>query len=88
MNKRIFLTISAAAVLLAACTTTGPGASGDPAAKRRSIDAAVDSALTKLHSQAPGSRELTAKAKGVLVFPSVVSAGFVVGGSYGEGALR
>ncbi len=28
------------------------------------------------------------QAKGVLVFPSVVSAGFVVGGSYGQGALR
>jgi lipid-binding SYLF domain-containing protein len=28
------------------------------------------------------------KAKGVLVFPSVVSAGLGVGGSYGQGALR
>ena len=28
------------------------------------------------------------KARGVLVFPSIVAAGFVVGGSYGEGALR
>ena len=36
----------------------------------------------------PGSKELASKAKGILVFPSVVSAGFVVGGSYGEGALR
>jgi len=28
------------------------------------------------------------KARGVLVFPSIIAAGFVVGGSYGEGALR
>ncbi len=91
MNKRLFLSffsMGAIAALLAACTTTGPGASGDPAAKRRSIDAAVDSAMSKLHAQVPGSRELTSKAKGMLVFPSVVSAGFVLGGSYGEGALR
>jgi lipid-binding SYLF domain-containing protein len=35
-----------------------------------------------------GSRELATKARGVLVFPKVVSAGLIVGGSYGEGALR
>jgi lipid-binding SYLF domain-containing protein len=28
------------------------------------------------------------KARGVLVFPSVIQAGFIVGGQYGEGALR
>lgn len=89
MKKRIFLAGSAATLLLAAgCSTTGPGAGADPAARRRSIDAGVDGALSKLYAQAAGSRELTEKARGVLVFPAVVSAGFVVGGSYGEGALR
>ena len=91
MNKRLFLATTAAASLLlaTACSTTGPGSgSADPATKRRSIDAAVDTALSKLYSQAAGSRELVSSAKGVLVFPSVVSAGFMVGGSYGEGALR
>ena len=44
--------------------------------------------MTKLYAQVPGSRELVGKAKGVLVFPSVVSAGLGVGGSYGQGALR
>ena len=29
-----------------------------------------------------------AKAQGILVFPKVIEAGFMVGGSYGEGALR
>ena len=91
MNKRLFLaTAAAASMLLAtACSTTGPGSGGaDPATKRRSIDAAVDNALSRLHAQAAGSRDLVSSAKGVLVFPSVVSAGFMVGGSYGEGALR
>lgn len=37
---------------------------------------------------ASGSRELVAKARGVLVFPSVIQAGFWIGGQYGEGALR
>jgi lipid-binding SYLF domain-containing protein len=87
MDKRSFLTGGLLAVLATACSTTSP-TSGDSAAKRASIDASVDSALSKLHAQAAGSREMTGKAKGVLVFPTVVSAGLGVGGSYGQGALR
>lgn len=88
MNKRYFLaTALVAALATTACTTTS-NQSGDPAARRTSIDSSVDSALSKLYAQAPGSRELVAKSKGVLVFPSVVSAGLGIGGSYGQGALR
>lgn len=89
MNKRTFMaTIGAAAVLLAGCSTTNPdSARSDPGAKRASINAGVVDALSKLYAQDPASRDLVKKARGVLVFPSVISAGFVVGGSYGEGAL-
>lgn len=87
MDKRSFLAVGLLGVLTSACTTTS-SSSGDPSARRSSIDASVDSALSKLHAQVQGSNELTAKAKGVLVFPSVVSAGLGVGGSYGQGALR
>lgn len=87
MDKRTFLTGGLLSVLAAACTTTS-NTSGDASAKRGSINASVDSALTRLYAQAPGSREMTAKAKGVLVFPAVVSAGLGIGGSYGQGALR
>ena len=83
--KRRDVLVMGGAVLAVGCTT---GGTGDPAAKRREIEAAVDDSLAKLYSSAPGSRELAAKARGILVFPSVVSAGFVVGGSYGQGALR
>ena len=92
MNKRNFITTGASMAALAllsttGCTTSG-GSSGDPAAQRASIDAAVDSALTRLYPQAIGSRELVASARGVLVIPSFVSAGFIVGGGSGQGALR
>ena len=43
-----------------------------------------------LHSfvrQVAGARELASKAAGILVFPSVVKAGFGIGGEYGEGIL-
>jgi lipid-binding SYLF domain-containing protein len=91
MQRRRFLTIATSAGLglsAVACSTTSSDAKSDPADKRRTIDAKVDEALAKLHTHVPGSKEMTAKARGVLVFPAVISAGFVVGGSYGEGALR
>ena len=95
MNRRNFvhtlaLSTMAASLALAGCTTTGT--SGESAAtdasKRQAIDASVDGALSKLNSTVQGSHELLAKAQGVLVFPDVKKAAFIVGGSYGEGALR
>jgi lipid-binding SYLF domain-containing protein len=81
------LVVAAALLPLAACTTTR-GPENDAVAKKRDIDAGVDRALTDLTSQVPGSRELLARAEGVLVFPRVVSAGLGIGGTLGEGALR
>jgi len=88
VNKRILrLTLAALLVLLAGCTTTGPG-SGDPDLERRNIDAGVDSALSELFRQVGGSQELVAQARGVLVFPAVLRAGFIFGVARGQGALR
>ena len=58
------------------------------AASAKSIDFDVDEALTEFDKQVKGSKGFLKKAKGVLVFPSVVKAGFGIGGEYGEGALR
>lgn len=85
--KRRTLLLATSAGMLSACSTPGEGPA-DPAAKRREIDAEVDSALADLYAKTPSAREMAAKARGILVFPKVVSAGFVVGGSYGQGALR
>jgi lipid-binding SYLF domain-containing protein len=91
MIKRVFpfaCTLVAALTLLSSgCTTTG-GGSGDPAATRQAIDADVDRALSRLYAEVRGSRELVSSARGVLVFPTVISAGLIVGGTHGTGALR
>jgi lipid-binding SYLF domain-containing protein len=58
------------------------------AATAREIDVSVNVALERFTKEIKGSKEVLAIAKGVLVFPSVYKAGFVVGGEYGEGALR
>ncbi len=88
MFKRIFAASLATLLVFASgCTTTG-GGSGDAATRRQAIDASVDNALATLYQQEQGSRELVARAKAVLVFPAVLEAGFIVGASRGDGALR
>jgi lipid-binding SYLF domain-containing protein len=58
------------------------------AASGAEIDRDVNTALEKLYATTPSARTLAQRATGVLVFPSIVKAGFVVGAQYGEGALR
>lgn len=58
------------------------------AANRDEIDADVQEVLKDFGYLGAGNKELLSKANGVLVFPSVVKAGFVVGGEYGEGSLQ
>ncbi|MCA8089504.1 hypothetical protein LGM65_01165 [Burkholderia anthina] len=94
MQKSLALKAAAAVMLgslaLAGCTTTPdkPENASTSASKRESIDASVNATLSRLYSTVPGSRELVAKSRGVLVFPNVLQAGFIVGGQSGNGALR
>ncbi len=96
MRRRQFITGSSAmlatgALALAGCTTTPPGTGNtqaDNTEKRANINAGVDATLARLYSTVHGSQELVAKSRGVLVFPSVIAAGFWFGAQYGEGALR
>jgi len=88
MIRASLLALAIAAVGLPACTTTGPHDRGDYAANTSSIDANVDATLQRLYDAAPSSREMVARAEGVLVFPSVLNVGLVVGGEHGKGALR
>ncbi len=88
MNKRTLVAaLAMSLVLVSSCTTTGPGG-GDPVTRRANINTGVDNALSQLFQQVPGSRELVGQAKGVLVFPNVIEAGFMFAASRGEGALR
>ena len=52
------------------------------------IDRGVNAALRNLYASQPSARVLAAKAKAVLVFPTIVKAGFMFGGQIGEGAMR
>ncbi|WP_114153372.1 BPSL1445 family SYLF domain-containing lipoprotein [Chromobacterium haemolyticum] len=87
MLKRIGMILLLGGSLIS-CTTTSPNYQASDMTRNLAIDANVDQTLSELYQQAKGSRELMGRAKGVLVFPSVLTAGLVVGAAYGEGQLR
>lgn len=80
--------VAACSVAFVGCTTTRPDDQASSMSSRTSINAQVDASLSKLYDTVPGSRELVAKSRGVLVFPAVVGASFGIGAEYGRGALR
>ncbi len=57
------------------------------AASAHQINVDVRATLDKFFNDVTGARELADKSVGILVFPSVIKAGFGFGGEYGEGAL-
>ena len=56
------------------------------AATRAEITAEVNAALLRLRSL-PQAEPLLRSARAELIFPRIISGGFIVGGQYGEGAL-
>jgi lipid-binding SYLF domain-containing protein len=54
----------------------------------KEIDASVDVAIKRFYKQVKGAEEFVKASKGMLVMPNVVKGAFIVGGEYGEGALR
>ncbi len=51
------------------------------------IDTGVGATLDRFYRHAGWSREMANRAAGILVFPTIVKAGFGFGGEYGEGSL-
>lgn len=96
MQRRDFIlktaSLAVTGLSIAGCSTTASTTAtpGMAASDKRTheIDAGVSATLSRLETMVQGSRDLVAKASGVLVFPSVIAAGFGIGGQYGEGALR
>ena len=58
------------------------------AATAKEIDVSVDVAMENFMKDVKGAKEFLQASKAVLVFPKVYKAGFIIGGEYGEGALR
>ncbi|HSE04803.1 MAG TPA: YSC84-related protein [Methylomirabilota bacterium] len=82
--------LGAGLLAMALAMTIGLTMAGGPAhaGSAAEINRDVDAALANMFASVQGSRELAARSRGVLVFPSIVKAGFLFGAQYGEGALR
>jgi len=57
------------------------------AASAAEISSSARQALNQLYARTPAAKALGGKARGVLVFPSIVKGGFIFGGEFGQGAL-
>jgi lipid-binding SYLF domain-containing protein len=54
----------------------------------REINVEVEVAIERFHEQVVGAKQLIESSKGILVMPNVFKGAFLIGGEYGEGALR
>ena len=58
------------------------------AATADDLDKGAADALQTLYRENPVAQDISKQARAILVFPNIVKAGLVFGGSYGEGVLR
>ena len=81
LSRRLLLTCFAVF-----CTSVLP-TSASRAATAREINGESRAALQQLYNSVPAARRAGDSASAVLVFPSILKAGFVFGGQRGEGTL-
>ncbi|MGM8851009.1 BPSL1445 family SYLF domain-containing lipoprotein [Salinicola halophyticus] len=72
---------------LTACTTTSSSDRESRLSQRAQLDQDVQQTLDRLYRSVPDARSLAQQAEGVLVFPGVLGASFIVGASHGDGSL-
>lgn len=77
--------VSLISLILLALTSFSPLAT---ATSSTEINIGVSETIKKFKQEIPGGSEFLKRAKGVLIFPSVIKVGFGIGGEYGEGALQ
>ncbi|MBK5417764.1 lipid-binding SYLF domain-containing protein [Pseudomonas sp. TH31] len=82
-SMRFFLSIFLATASLASASLLNNAS----AATAEDLNASSRQALQNLYKATPFAETLSHKAKAVLVFPNIIKAGLVFGGSYGEGEL-
>ena len=85
MTRYTRLSIGVLTLTIATMSWMSPRAALAAGAAGIEEDAAA--ALKKLTATEPAAKLLSEKAKAILVFPTIVKAGFMVGAHYGEGVL-
>jgi lipid-binding SYLF domain-containing protein len=83
MNRHIRFLIRLFAFAVMSVLTVQPAL----AASGSILDQDSEAALNALYANHAGAKALAAKASGILVFPSITKAGFIIGGQGGDGTL-
>jgi len=83
-----YFSIAALLCMMCMAALAFVGLNNASAASGAELDREVDGALTTLFAKSESAKVLAEKAKAILVFPAITKAGFIVGGQYGQGALR
>ena len=85
--KAIVATLGLAAIL-AVPVMTGTYEIAQAASTAEDLNKDADQALHMLYKTNPVAADIAKQARAVLVFPSIVKAGLIFGGAYGEGELK
>ena len=84
MMKRVKIQVALLLLAAAAVSVSAPLAL---AASRQELERDANQALKSLYAKNDAARLLGKNAKAILVFPSIVKAGFMFGGQMGDGVL-
>ena len=84
MMKRVKIQVALLLLAAAAVSVSAPLAL---AASRQELERDANQALKSLYAKNSAARLLGKNAKAILVFPSIVKAGFMFGGQMGDGVL-
>jgi lipid-binding SYLF domain-containing protein len=88
-TRRMFLALGLAlATALPVSVATVATFDRANAATAEDLNKDADQALKSLYRSNPVAEQISQKARAILVFPNIIKAGLIFGGSYGEGLLR
>ena len=85
-TRRLFIGPGLASAAALPFAGIGDARAASKTAKEIGRDA--DESLQALYRTNPVAESISKKARGILIFPNIVKAGLIVGGSYGEGLLK
>ncbi|WP_036666271.1 YSC84-related protein [Paludibacterium yongneupense] len=83
----LYRNLRRALVSFVAAVTLGTMGSPALAATAADLNSEAEQALQVLYQSNPVAKSIASHAKAILVFPKIVKAGLIFGGSYGEGVL-
>lgn len=80
--------VFAATAIMGLAAIGGCSTTATSPASRADLSSSSSQALNQLIRDNPAASAISKQARAVLIFPSIVKAGLVFGGAYGEGELR